>query len=104
MENNQMNSPGGNHKGRGKVIRFYTQKQRVYKAFLRQPKTMLQVATETGIERANICRYVAALKQEGNICLMYKSICPISKCRAGYYTTDPYIIDAVNRKASNLWK
>lgn len=56
-------------------------------AFNRSPRTMLQVAKATGIERASICRRVAKLRKEHRIFLCGKRICPISKCQAGYYTT-----------------
>ena len=55
------------------------------KAFGNAPKTMLQVSLETGILRANICRYVATMRKEGHISLIYKGLCPISNCRAGFY-------------------
>ena len=35
------------------------QMTKVFKAFYSHPKTMLMVSIETGILRANICRYVA---------------------------------------------
>ena len=61
----------------------------VFKAFQTDtPKTMLQVNVETGIYRSNICRYVSTLQKQGKIQLSYKSICRISKHRAGYYTTN----------------
>ena len=41
-----------------KVSDFLFQKQRVYRSFKEKPKTMLQVSQETGIYRANICRYI----------------------------------------------
>lgn len=61
------------------------QMKRVYKSFSERPKTMLQVATETNILRANICRYVAEWKKENSIELIKFGICPISKHRAGFY-------------------
>ena len=61
----------------------------VYKAFATEtPKTMLQVSKETDILRANICRYVAMFKKQNNIQLLHKSICSISKHRAGFYSTN----------------
>ncbi len=44
-----------------------------------QPKTMLQVATETGIFRANICRYLRTFRKRGQIQLIRIGVCPISK-------------------------
>lgn len=63
------------------------QMKRVYKVFSERPKTMLQVATETNILRANICRYVAEWKKENSIELIKFGICPITKHRAGFYYT-----------------
>ena len=51
-------------------------------------KTMLMVARETGVERANICRRVAELREEGRIWECGKHICKVSKFRAMYYTTN----------------
>jgi hypothetical protein len=39
--------------------------------------------------RANICRYVAAWKKLGTIFLVKHDKCPISKMRAGFYSTNP---------------
>ena len=49
---------------------------------------MLMVSNETGIYRANICRYIAELRRQERIELVKKGICPISKHRAGFYTTN----------------
>jgi len=64
-----------------------SQYYKVKEAFREEPKTMLQVSVETGILRANICRYVAELRNDEQITLVRKGICPISKFRAGFYTT-----------------
>lgn len=71
---------------------FEAQMKRVFKAFSEHPKTMLMVSIETGILRANICRYVAEWEKENRICIIRKGICPISKHRAGFYTTNQTII------------
>jgi hypothetical protein len=54
-------------------------------SFSERPKTMLQASFETGILRANICRYIAKLRRENKIHLVKVGLCPITKCRAGYY-------------------
>lgn len=54
-------------------------------AFSGSPKTMLSVAVETSIERANVCRYISKLRQEGRIFLVKKGLCPITLHRAGFY-------------------
>ena len=60
----------------------------VFEAFSIQPKTMLMVSIETGILRANICRYVSKYQKQNNIHKIKTGLCQISKFRAGYYTTD----------------
>lgn len=67
---------------------FQAQMTKVYVAFNRKPSTMLMISIETGILRANICRYVAKLQKQEDIHLLRKSICPISKHMAGYYSTN----------------
>jgi len=86
------------NKSKGK--HFHAQMQRVFLALSKQPKTMLMVSVETGILRANICRYVAKWEKENRIRIARKSICPISKCRAGYYTTNPDLFPIVEPSKS----
>ncbi len=74
-----------------------TQKQKTAAAFYIQPKTMLQVSIETGIRRANICRYVSQLRRNDNIYLIRKGICPVSKFPAGFYTTNKAFIPEPER-------
>jgi hypothetical protein len=71
----------------GKDNQFINQQQRVLKAFGQRPKTMLEVSIETGVLRANICRFIADWQREGRIQLWYKGYCSISKHRAGFYHT-----------------
>lgn len=68
---------------------YFTQYQKTVAAFRSSPKTMLMVAKEIGIERANICRYIGTMKKAGIVWLVSKQLCKISKNKAGYYTTDP---------------
>jgi len=75
--------------GQAKDSTFHNQKQKVFKALLSYPKTMLMVSVETGIMRASICRYIAGFRQEDRIQIVSKGICPISRHRAGFYTTNP---------------
>jgi len=96
MESNQLNSPKVfSHKGQGKSTHFQAQMKRVFAALYRQPKTMLMVSIETGILRANICRYVAKWEKQNCIKIVRKGICPISKHRAGFYTTNPDLFPAI---------
>lgn len=66
---------------------YNEQRKIVFRSFARTPKTMLQVAIETNVLRANICRIVAELRKKNQITLINKGICPISKHRAGFYIT-----------------
>ena len=95
MENNHRTARKSFGKGQGKDKHFRGQMQRVFAALYRQPKTMLMVSIETGILRANICRYVAKWEKENRICIVRKGICPISKHRAGFYTTNPELFPIV---------
>ncbi len=74
---------------------FPAQMERAFTALYRQPKTMLMVSIETGILRANINRYVAEWQKKNCIRIVQKSICPISKHRAGFYTTNPELFPIV---------
>ena len=84
-----LNTPSNSlHKRQGKDKHFEVQMKRVFAAFKRKPSTMLMVSIETGILRANICRYVAKWQKQGSIHLIKQELCKVSKHRAGYYTTD----------------
>jgi len=74
--------------GQNKDKHFEAQQIKVFEAFGRQPSTMLMVSIETGILRANICRYVSEWKKSKRIVLLGEGICRISKHRAGYYSTE----------------
>ena len=75
--------------GQHKDTKNLAQTQRVNKAFFEKPKTMLQVSFETGIFRANICRYVAQWKKNKHIEVVRKGICPITKHKAQFLTSNP---------------
>lgn len=85
-QNNKANA--FQHKRQPQDTNFKAQMKRVFAALYRQPKTMLMVSIETGILRANICRYVAKWQKQGSIHLLKQGLCKVSKHRAGYYTTD----------------
>jgi len=97
MEINQLNSPKVfSHKGQGKSTHFKAQMKRVFAALYRQPKTMLMVSIETGILRANICRYVAKWRKESRIKTIRKGVCPISKSTGvQFLTTNPDLFPIV---------
>lgn len=71
-----------------KGTHFQNQMKYVFAAFQSSPKTMLQVSVETGILRANLCRYIAKWRRMGKVFKIRDGICPITKCRAGFYSTD----------------
>lgn len=83
-------------KGQGKYKKISGQKTKVFNAFSTQPKTMLMVSVETGVLRANICRYVADWREQNKIQEVIKGLCRITKHRAGYLTTDPTLFNNVN--------
>ena len=95
MENNHRTALKSFGKGQGKNKHFQAQMERVFKAFYKQPKTMLMVSIETDVLRANICRYVAEWEKENRICIVGKGICTISKHGAGFYTTNPELFPIV---------
>lgn len=66
--------------------KFQDQAHKVFAVFARRPSTMLMVSIETGILRANICRYVAAFKKEQSLFISFRDTCPISKHKAGFYS------------------
>ncbi|MDR1054873.1 MAG: hypothetical protein LBL90_03415, partial [Prevotellaceae bacterium] len=68
--NNNKKAPGAEAnllETHNKDTHFDTQYQTVYQSLKERPKTMLEVSLETGILRANICRYVADMKEKGYI-------------------------------------
>ncbi|MCL1973508.1 MAG: hypothetical protein FWG54_01665 [Bacteroidetes bacterium] len=67
---------------------FEQQTKTVFQCFQESPKTMKQVDRETGIDRANVCRYVAELTRLGQIQVIRKGICPITHNPANFYSTD----------------
>ncbi len=65
--------------------KFRTQKETVYKSISITPKTTLMIFLDTGILRANVCRYIDELQEEGRVKLLKKTFCKASGYRAGYY-------------------
>ena len=83
---------------------FRAQYQIVYQSFKEHPKTMLDVSLETGILRANICRYVADMEDKGLIQLLYKMEDEHTRFTAGYYTTDKDLFRKEDSQQLNLWE
>ena len=68
---------------------FKVQLERVFRGFSQEPKTMKQVSVSTRIDRANICWLCKDLRQTQRIAAYKKGICPITKHRATFWTTNP---------------
>jgi hypothetical protein len=83
---------------------FRSQYQTVYQSFKERPKTMLDVSLQTGILRANVCRYVADMEDKKLIQLLYKTEDEHTKFTAGYYTTDKDLFRKENNQQLNLWE
>jgi hypothetical protein len=83
------------NKGLSKDKEFKQQLKIVFEAFYSRPATMLMISKETGIYRANICRYVAKYRKQGAIFLIKKGLCPISKHPASFLTTNPELFTPI---------
>lgn len=66
-------------------VRIFSQRSKVLRYFSAHKGTMLECAKATGIERANICRYVADLVSKGKVEKLYRGIDKTTKARAYYY-------------------
>jgi len=87
-------SPTGQGKGNrigNKDKKFKRQLQIISESWETKPGTMLEIALRNGIERANVCRYVATLRKSCRIYFIGKGYCSISKHKAGIYTTNYYL-------------
>ena len=114
MENNHKTAPKILlHKGQGKdtpfqeqmqkvFLAFREQMQKVFLAFREQPKTINMVSLETGILRVNFLYYVNELKRQNLIRIVKEDICPISKHRAYFYTTNPDLFPSNIKPLNNV--
>lgn len=89
------NTVAAQHKRQSQGTHFHNQMKIVFSAFEERPKTMLMVSFETGILRANICRYIAKWRQFDKIAVVKHGLCPITKFPAGFYSTDPSLFPQV---------
>jgi hypothetical protein len=85
-----------------KGIHYLIQSKIIFAAF-KAPATMLTVSIKTGILRANICRYVAHLRKTDSIHLVKFDICPISKHKAGFYTTNKDLFPAIVKPLKSVY-
>lgn len=93
-----INTDTAQHKIQPQGRHFNTQMKIVFSAFQDRPKTMLMVSFETGILRANICRYISNWRKRDKIAVAKKGLCPITKFPAGFYTTDPELFPKVSNQ------
>ena len=83
-----------------KSSKYLGQIEKTYQSFFDAPKTMLMVSRETNIERASICRYCAKFRKDNELYFICFGLCPISKNRAGFYTTNPRIFKELTDKSN----
>ena len=83
--------------GQAKDKELQAQMVRVYSVLFKEPKTMLMVSIETGILRANICRYIAKWRESKCIDVAKVDRCKITKHEANYYTTNPQLFRKSNQ-------
>lgn len=77
--------------------KYKVQLQKVYEAWQIEPATMKEIEVRTGIDRANICRYVATLRKAKLIAALNKRECKITKKTATEFTTDPGLFPALTQ-------
>jgi hypothetical protein len=65
------------------------QKKAVFSAFYKAPSTMKMVDVKTGVMRENICWYCRDFRNDKVLKAVKKGICPITKNRATFWTTNP---------------
>ncbi len=73
----------------GKDKQQLDQFQKVFNEFHKEPFTMKMVSVRCNIDRANICWYCRDLRKQNQIKAVRKGICPITRHRATYWTTNP---------------
>jgi hypothetical protein len=64
---------------------------------------MLEVSFETGILRANVCRYIAEMEKKGQIRRIRIGYCPCTHFRAGFYSTDEVLCKNPTVQQLNLF-
>ena len=72
-----------------KDSKYLSQAQRIYDFFYSTTTTMYDAEKQTGICRPSICRYIGKMRKSDRVAIVKKGICPISKHRAGFITTNP---------------
>lgn len=81
---------------RSKNKKYLAQIARMEQEFF-TPMSMMMLAVKTGIDRANICRYVAMFRKAKRIAVCKRSICAITKEVVNFYTTNPELFPQDNQ-------
>jgi len=77
---------------------YRNQKNKVYQALFHEPMTMLEVAYQLNIFRANICRYVDEFEEKGLVVCTRKRRFTISGYPfVGEYTANPDLFPEDNQ-------
>ncbi len=77
------------HKRQDKDNHFKNQFKQTFEGFFSKPQTMKELSVQTGIDRANICRYCRTMRKAESIAVVSKRRCSITKHLANKYTTNP---------------
>lgn len=92
---NKFNASFNSLNGLHKDIHFCSEKERIFIAFYKAPKTVQMVANETGISENTIYDYLVEWTKSKTVQNLNTGNCPISKNREGYFTTDPNMFHAI---------
>ena len=76
----------------GKDNHFKNQFKRAFEGFFSQPQTMKELSVATGIDRANLCRYCNSMRKLGNLFIVKRTRCSITKHIANKYSTNPELV------------
>jgi hypothetical protein len=68
--------------------KYQAQFHKVYHEWQREPATMKEIEIRTGVDRANVCRYVAVLRKARLIAELTKRKCSITKKTATEFSTN----------------
>lgn len=82
--------------GHKNFVATSSQNEIAFEAFIEKPRTMLMVSEETGISRANLCRYVSLWLKSNSIHTVGLGLCDISNCPATILTMNPNLISKLN--------
>ena len=65
--------------------------------------TMKTVSVKTGIDRANICRYIGKRRKQNKVYLVKYGVCPITKTAGvGFYTTNLELFKESTNRLNNI--